>query len=61
VTGRTLNEHEHVDKQIFEILERAQVREKSRRFIEQQFTSKNIHEGGIDLIERCKMEWAAGS
>jgi hypothetical protein len=37
VTGRALNEHEHVDKQIFEILERAQVREKSRRFIEQQF------------------------
>jgi hypothetical protein len=25
-----MNEHEHVDKQIFEILERAQMREKSR-------------------------------
>jgi hypothetical protein len=34
---RTLNEHEHVDKQIFKILEGAEVCEKSRRFIEEQF------------------------
>jgi hypothetical protein len=40
VTEMILNEHEHVDKQIFEILERDQVREKSRRLIEQQFASK---------------------
>jgi hypothetical protein len=37
VTGRSPNEHEHVDKQIFEILEGAEVCEKSRPFIEEQF------------------------
>jgi hypothetical protein len=40
VIGRTLNEHKHVDKQIFEILEiaeRAQVGENSGQFSEQQF------------------------
>jgi hypothetical protein len=39
--GRTLDEHEDVDKPIFEIVEGAEVREKSRRFIEGQFASKN--------------------
>jgi hypothetical protein len=39
--GRNLNEHEHVDKQIFEIVEGAEVREKNRRFIEEQFACKN--------------------
>jgi hypothetical protein len=44
VTGRNLNEHEHehVDKQIFEIVEGAEVREKIRRFIEQQFVKSRL-------------------
>jgi hypothetical protein len=37
VTGRSLNEHEDVDKEIFEIIEGAEVGGKSRRFIEEQF------------------------
>jgi hypothetical protein len=34
VMGRILNEHEHVAKQILEIVEGAEVGEKSRRFLE---------------------------
>jgi hypothetical protein len=64
VTGRTLNKHEHVDKQLFEILElAARAGEYSRRFSEQHFAKYLIQRkfmNGSRLIERCKIDWAAG-
>jgi hypothetical protein len=54
VTGRSLNEHEHVDKQIFEIVEGAEVREKSRRFIEEQFAKSLLQRTFMKDPERTR-------
>jgi hypothetical protein len=71
VADRTLSEREHVDKQIFEILElaeRAQVpmdvnvnrvadlaSNFARYLIQRKFMKVRV-----SLIERCKIGWAAG-
>jgi hypothetical protein len=55
VTGRSLNEHEDVDKEIFELVEIVEVREKSRRFIEEEFVKSLLQRTFMKDLERTRI------